>query len=196
MYIHVHYVCRWLKNDYSHYSLHKTTPTLGVRAELGTFPTYIPAIQRLTNYMAYLSDPDLHPLAAKAIVQQSIAAKTKFSWWNNAWRILNHFQVSESTISRTASKHLKEDIQGEYRRWWITFLATPTNSPKLDTYRQFHTSFHTAPYLNTGLPYFRPRALCFRYLLQPQTGHRTRPTHPNPQRTTNLQIVQRNPHRR
>ena len=30
-------------------------------------------------------------------------------------------------------------------------------------------------------------------VLQSQTGHRIRPTHPNPQRTTNLQILQRNP---
>ena len=148
---------------YSHYSLHKTTPILGVRGELGSFPAYIPAIQRLTNYMDYLSNPDLHPLAAKAkIVQQSIAIKSKFSWWNNAWRILNHFQVTDSNISKYTSKLLKEHLQGEYRRWWMTFLATPTNAPKLDTYRLFHTSFHTAPYLNTGPPYLRPWALQFR----------------------------------
>ena len=68
----------WKGMIYSHYSLHKTTPTLGVRAELGAFPTYILAIQRLTNYMAYLADPELHPLAAKAkIVQQSLAADKK-----------------------------------------------------------------------------------------------------------------------
>ena len=38
----------------------------------------------------------------------------------------------------------------------MTFLATPTNTPKLDTYRLFHTSFPHRP------PYLCPRALRFR----------------------------------
>ena len=44
----------WKNIIYSHYSLHSTTPIMGVRAELGMYPTYIPAIIRLTKYMAYL----------------------------------------------------------------------------------------------------------------------------------------------
>ena len=32
----------WKGMIYSHYSLHKTIPILGVQAELGSFPTYIP----------------------------------------------------------------------------------------------------------------------------------------------------------
>ena len=36
-------------------------------------------------------------------------------------------------------------------------MAVPTNMPKLRTFRQFHPSFHTAPYLNQGPPTSEPR---------------------------------------
>ena len=39
----------WKNMAYSHYSLHTTTPVLGVRTEMGMYPTYIPATIRLTN---------------------------------------------------------------------------------------------------------------------------------------------------
>ena len=84
---------------YAHYFLHTSTPTLAVRAELGAYPTYIPGIARLANYMSYLCSPDVPPLVSKAIlVHKAIALTSKFAWWNNAWRILNHVTVTPDTI--------------------------------------------------------------------------------------------------
>ena len=58
----------WKGMMYSHYSLHASTPVLGVWAELGAFPTYIPGILRLTKYMAYITDSNAHPLLAKVVI--------------------------------------------------------------------------------------------------------------------------------
>ena len=84
---------------YAHYFLHTSTPTLAVRAELGAYPTYIPGIARLANYMSYLCSQDVPPLVSKAIlVHKAMALTSKFAWWNNAWRILNHVSVTQDTI--------------------------------------------------------------------------------------------------
>ena len=73
----------WKVMTHSHYSLHTSTPVLGVRAELGAFPTYIPGILRLTKYMAYITDSYAHPLLAKAVITLKAIA-SKFAWWSNA----------------------------------------------------------------------------------------------------------------
>ena len=151
----------WKDLIYAHYSLHSSTATLAVRAELGAFPTYIRGICRVSNYLAYLCDPTCPPLVAKAvIVKKTLAQSNKFSWWNNAWRLLQPYNISETTISPNSTP-LKNDLQSEYRRWWIENLLPPSHSPKLDTFCLFHPSFHTAPYLNHGPHYLRPQALCF-----------------------------------
>ena len=49
----------------------------------------------------------------------------------------------------------------------VKFMAIPTNLPKLRTFRKFHPSFYTAPYLNKGPPYLRAQALRF-----PCSNHR------------------------
>ena len=75
----------WKDLIYALYSLHSSSPILAVRAELGAFPTYIPGICRVSNYLAYLCDPNCPPLVAKAvIVKKTLAQVNKFSWWNNA----------------------------------------------------------------------------------------------------------------
>ena len=51
----------WKDLIYAHYSLHPSTPLLAVRAELGSFPTYIPGICRVSNYMTYLCGPECPP---------------------------------------------------------------------------------------------------------------------------------------
>ena len=67
---------------YAHYSLHISTPTLAVRAELGAYPTNIPGIVCLSNYMSYLCSPEVPPLVSKALlVLKAIALTSKFSWW-------------------------------------------------------------------------------------------------------------------
>ena len=55
---------------YSHYSLHSITPILGVRADLGMFPTYIQAILRLSKYMVYPTGDA--SLVNKAVITQNI----------------------------------------------------------------------------------------------------------------------------
>ena len=69
-------------------------------------------------------------------------------------------QITEENISPSASS-LKEDLQSEYRRWWMDHLHSSTNCPKLDSYRCFHPSFQTAQYLNQGHPHLGPQAICF-----------------------------------
>ena len=67
----------WKDLIYAHYSLYSSTPILAVRAELGAFPTYIPGICRVSNYLAYLCDPTCPPLVAKeVIVQKTLAQPT------------------------------------------------------------------------------------------------------------------------
>ena len=57
----------WKNMAYSHYSLHTTTPVLGVRTEMRMYPTYIPATIRLTKYLAYLLDSP-NPIIQKAVL--------------------------------------------------------------------------------------------------------------------------------
>ena len=147
---------------YSHYSLHTTTPVLGVRTEMGMYPTYIPATIRLTKYLAYLLESP-NPIIQKAVLlQRAMASRSKFSWWSNAWRLVADFDITEATISANNTRSLKDDLQGAYCRWWLKFMAFPTNMPKLRTFWKFHPSFYTAPYLNKGPPYLRAQALRFR----------------------------------
>ena len=85
----------WKDMVYAHYSLHTSTPILATRAEMGAYPTYIPGIPRLSNYMSYLCGPTAPPLISKALlVQQAIARTSKFSWWNNTWRILTPVHIT------------------------------------------------------------------------------------------------------
>ena len=75
-----------------------------------------------------------------------------------------------------------EELCGAYRIWWLT-QTNPTHSPKLSTFRQFHPSFHQAPYLPTGPHYLRPQALRFRcsnHRLDIELGRHTNT--PRPQR--------------
>ena len=129
---------------------------------MGMYPTYIPATIRLTKYLAYLLDSP-NPIIQKAVLlQRAMASRSKFSWWSNAWWLVADFDITEATISANNTKSLKDDLQGAYRRWWLKFMAVPTNMPKLRTFRKFHPSFYTAPYLNKGPPYLRAQALRFR----------------------------------
>ena len=46
-----------------------------------------------------LAKPDSPPppLIRKAVYTQRVmAAKSKYNWWSNSWRILNHFRIKES----------------------------------------------------------------------------------------------------
>ena len=152
----------WKDIVYSQYSLHTTTPTLGVHAELGSFQTFVPCICQLTNYASYICSPTAPPLIHKAVsAHKAMASNTKSTWWNNTWHLLQHFHITEDVIP-DSTHHLQDDICGEYRRWWVTHLSNQTNAPKLDTFRKFHQSFHTAPYLNKGPHYLCPQALRFR----------------------------------
>ena len=99
---------------YAHYSLHTSTPILATRAEQGAYPTYIPGISCLTTNMSYPCSLTAPPLISKALlVQQATARSSKFSWWNNTWRILAPVNITPNNISnpppppltlRTASK--------------------------------------------------------------------------------------------
>ena len=110
----------WKDMVYAHYSLHTSTHTLAVRAELGAYPTYIPGISRLSNYMSYLCSPEAPPLVSKALlVQKAIAHTSKFSWWNNTWHILNHMHITPDTISNPPTD-IKDDLRLAYRRWLLT----------------------------------------------------------------------------
>ena len=136
----------WKDLIYSHYSLHTSTPILGVRAELGAFPTYIQGICRVSNYMAYLCHPECPPLVARAVkAQKAIAAQSKYSLWNNAWRLLNLYQITEENISPSASA-LKEDLQGKYRRWWMDHLHSSTTVPNWT-----HTDASTPPSIQLNI---------------------------------------------
>ena len=86
----------WKNMTYSHYSIHSTTPVLGVRAELGMYPTYIPATIRLTKYLAYLLESP-NPIIHKAVlIQKAMASKSKFTWWSNTWRLVSDFHITEN----------------------------------------------------------------------------------------------------
>ena len=90
----------WKKFIYPHYGLNESTPVLAVRAELGQYPTFVSGISRLASYMSYITQDTAPPLIRKAVLTQGVmAARTKYNWWSNSWRILNHFQVKESDSS-------------------------------------------------------------------------------------------------
>ena len=56
---------------------------------------------------------------------------------------------------------VKDDLKGQYRRWWIQQFSDPTNLPKLRPFRLFKTSLAPSNCLNKGPSYFRPAALRF-----------------------------------
>ena len=142
----------WKRMIYSHYQLGITTPLLAVRSELGSFPTYIPGVSHLANYMSYISSPWAPTLVHKAVLaQQAIASQAKFCWWNNCWHMLSTLNLSPSNILSTNSHNVQEDLQGQFRRWWLHF-SNPSNMPKLRTFPFFKTSFAPSAYLNEG-PY-------------------------------------------
>ena len=143
---------------YAHYFRHTSTPTLVVRAELGAYPTYIPGIARLANYMSYLCSPDVPPLVSKAIlVHKAIALTSKFAWWNNVWRILNHVTVTPDTIHHPPRQN-------------SVALIVSGGSPKLSTFRQFHPSFHQAPFPQHRPPLPPPPSPTVS-MFQPLPGH-------------------------
>ena len=79
----------WKRMVYAHYQLNTTIPSIAVRSELGSFPTYISGIARLTKYLAHICGPGAPPLVTRAVmVQKAIGSKSKFSWWNNSWRLI------------------------------------------------------------------------------------------------------------
>ena len=90
----------WKRFIYSHYTLNETTPVLAVRAEIGSYPTFIAGISRLAKYMLYITDEGA--LVRKAVLTQKVmASKNKFTWWNNSWRILEKFNI-QNLIIRTS----------------------------------------------------------------------------------------------
>ena len=91
-----------------------------------------------------------------------IATKSKYNWWSNSWRILNHFKVQESDPTDPPPCVLKEEIRSQYRCWWLRKFANPDHSSKLRTFRLFKTSFGTSSYLDFGPYYLRPALLRFR----------------------------------
>ena len=90
-----------------------------------------------------------------------MATKSKYNWWSNSWRILNHFKVQESDPTDPPPCVLKEEIRSQYRCWWLRKFANPDHSPKLRTFRLFKTSFGTSSYLDFGPYYLRPALLRF-----------------------------------
>ena len=89
----------WKRMVYAHYQRNVTTPTIAVRSELGSTPTYIPRIARLAKYLSYITGPGAPPLVARAVmVQKAISSSSKFGWWNNSWRLLKIF-ISLRTTS-------------------------------------------------------------------------------------------------
>ena len=108
--------------------------------------------------MAYLVEDNSNPIVQKAVItHKAMASRSKYSWWSNGWRLLSEFHITEATILSNNTKHLKDELQGEYRRWWVKFMAVPTNMTKLHTFRQFHPSLS-----QPRPPYLRAQALCFR----------------------------------
>ena len=153
----------WKRMVYSHYQLSVTTPTIAVRSELGSPPTYIPGIARLAKYLAYINGPEAPPLVARAVmIQKAISSSSKFGWWNNSWRLLKDLHITLDNIGSVTLTDLKDDLQGQYRRWWLQQFLDPNALPKLRTFRLFKKSFAPSAYLNEGPSYFRPAALRFR----------------------------------
>ena len=152
----------WKKFIYPHYNLHASTPIFAVRAELGQYPTFVAGISRLASYMSYISQDTAPPLIRKAVYTQKVmASQSKYNWWSNSWRILNHFKVQESDPTDPPPCVLKEEIRSQYRCWWLRKFANPDHSPKLRTFRLFKTSFGTSAYLDCGPYYLRPALLRF-----------------------------------
>ena len=48
----------WKKFIYPHYNLNESTPVLAVRAEFGSYPTFMAGISRLAKYMSYISQEE------------------------------------------------------------------------------------------------------------------------------------------
>ena len=117
----------WKKFIYPHYNLNASTLVLAVRAELGQYPTFVSGISRLASYMSYISQDTAPPLIRKAVYAQRVmATKSKYNWWSNSWRILNHFQVKESDLAdpphvSSRRKYVPNIVAGGYAN-----LPTPT----------------------------------------------------------------------
>ena len=137
-------------------------PDIAVRSELGSTPTYIPGIARLAKYLSYINGPGAPPLVARAVMVQKAISSSKFGWWNNSWRLLEDLHITPDNIGSVNPKELKDDLRGQYRRWWLQQFLDPNALPKLRTFRLFKKSFAPSDYLNEGPSYFRPAALSFR----------------------------------
>ena len=96
------------------------------------------------------------------MVQKAISSSSKFGWWNNSWRLLKDLHITPDNIGSVTLTDLKDDIQGQYRRWWLQQFLDPNALPKLRTFRLFKKSFAPSAYLNEGSSYFQPAALRFR----------------------------------
>ena len=172
---------------YAHYFLHTSTPTLAVRAELGAYPTYIPGIARLANYMSYLCSQDAPPLVSKAIlVHKAMALKSKFAWWNNAWRILNHVSVTSRQHPAPPPRHHGGTS------WQIPYLVAHPNKP-YPLPQTIHLPSIPPVIPSSPVPQqwspLPPSASLTISLLQPPPGHRTRPAYQHSQTTTSLPLL-------
>ena len=120
----------WKGMIYTHYSLHSTTPILGVRADLGMFPTYIPAIMRLAKYMAYLVEDNSNTLVQKAVItHKAMASKSKYSWWSNTWRLLSGFHIILQQYPPTIQNTSKENSRGSTAGGGLCFWPFPPTCP-------------------------------------------------------------------
>ena len=130
----------WKDMVYAHYSLHTSTPTLAVRAELGAYPTYIPGISRLSNYMSYLCSTEAPPLVSKApLVQKALAHTSKFSWWNNTYKSLLTPSLILPQTPRTTSAEPTVD-GGSPKSTPPTHLNYPPSANSTHHSTQHHTS--------------------------------------------------------
>ena len=119
----------WKRMVYSHYQLSTTTPhhCSQIRVGVPPPPTYIPGIARL----AYINGPEAPPVARAVMVQKAMSSSSKFGWWNNSWRLLKDLHITPDNIGSVTLTDLKDDLQGQYRRWWLQQFLEPNALPKL-----------------------------------------------------------------
>ena len=58
---------------YPHYLLDESTPVLAVRAEFGSYSTFVAGISRLAKYMSYITQEAAPPLVRKAVLTQRLS---------------------------------------------------------------------------------------------------------------------------
>ena len=137
--------------------------------------------------MSYLCSPDVPPLVSKAIlVHKAIALTSKFAWWNNAWRILNHVTVTPDTIHHPPPRHHGGTP------WRISYLVAHPN--KSHTLPQTIHLPSIPPILSPGpLPHHRPPLppppSPTVSMFQPPPGYWARPPFQHPQTTTYLSLL-------